>query len=426
MSTEAGCGISGICPAPSSAGVSPEKKSFIGTSDRYLARPAPHSEGMSAWTLSRDEFAATKEKIAKLNARAAKRGFTGGFALIGTPTTWSETDESGWTVQRSGFAVTLTGTPPCYEGWTFLAAVDTVGDDFVVRTAPGVPEGSIDRSMLLAEHCGHCKTARKRTKTFLVRHEDGTMIQVGSTCLKDFLGWSGNPVFYAEDALRAEIDGWVSGTSADYTVATILATAWAVVALEGFHPASFGDNSTRTQIERALLHRSQRAIDLRKALAPHMDDARAIVPTIIETLLERLGSSDFESNLRAVVAAECLPERLYGIAAAAIPVYQKMVNCAPGTPETDRPEPVWLGTKGEKVTVTGKINVAMTVDGYAYGTTSRLVIIETDTALIKVMSAAAWAYQTTVGDMVTVTGTVKDHATYRGAKQTVLARVKKI
>ena len=42
---------------------------------------------MSTWTLTPAEYAATVAKVAAINKRAAKRGFTGRFELSGTTVT---------------------------------------------------------------------------------------------------------------------------------------------------------------------------------------------------------------------------------------------------------------------------------------------------------------------------------------------------
>ncbi len=44
-------------------------------------------------------------------------------------------------------------------------------------------------------YCEHCRTKHYRKNTFVVRHEDGSEKQVGSTCLKDYCGI--DPKYYA-------------------------------------------------------------------------------------------------------------------------------------------------------------------------------------------------------------------------------------
>lgn len=387
---------------------------------------------MTTWTLTAGEYAATKAHIDKINARAVKRGFTGTFTLTGVPTTWMETNDAGVIVERAGITASITGTPPCYGGWTFLAAVDTLenetGAQFVVRAAPGVPEGTIDRNMLLAGHCGHCGTNRRRKNTFLVHNETtGANMQVGSTCLKDFLGWDGSPVFTREADLEGLLDGAVGTGRPEYTTETVLATAWAAVAQFGWRPSAASGDSTRAVVEAALYGRGAKDRDVRSALAGHMQAGTLEAPKIIETLLATTGTSDYESNLRAVLASPVVEARHFGLAVSAVPAYQRTVNGARAEKaKVDTFEPKWLGKPGDKVTVEGNVVTAMTVDGFAYNTTSRLVVVRTATALIKIYSAAGWAYDVEPGEQVTLAGTVKALTDYQGQQQTQLTRVKRI
>ena len=127
--------------------------------------------------------------------------------------------------------------------------------------------------------------------------------------------------------------------------------------------------------------------------------------------------------MAVILRAEYVPDNGYGILCAAIPVYNRLVGA-----KKAEPEPVadaWIGTKGEKVAVTGRITTAMTVDGYVYGSTQRLIVIETPAGVVKTCTAASWAYDVNSGEEATVTGVVKDHDTYRDRKQTVLVRPKR-
>lgn len=83
--------------------------------------------GPRDWFLSADELAATRTKINKLNRRAISKGFTGSVELAAEPDTRSYTPAPGAPpVTVHGFTVTITGTPPSYAGWRFVAAVDKV------------------------------------------------------------------------------------------------------------------------------------------------------------------------------------------------------------------------------------------------------------------------------------------------------------
>jgi hypothetical protein len=77
---------------------------------------------------------------------------------------------------------------PKLNGWSFVARLDHANEvGNIVRPVPGfiVPEMYRDRGSV----CDHCRIKRYRRDTYLVQHEEtGEIKQIGSTCLKDFLG----------------------------------------------------------------------------------------------------------------------------------------------------------------------------------------------------------------------------------------------
>jgi hypothetical protein len=94
---------------------------------RAAAPAAQAANQPTVWFLSADELAATRTKLQALNQRAARKGFTGSIEVSATPATRSHTPGPGAAaVTVHGFDVTITGDPPHYQGWQFIAAVDTL------------------------------------------------------------------------------------------------------------------------------------------------------------------------------------------------------------------------------------------------------------------------------------------------------------
>src|ERR1035441_8123071 len=105
------------------------------------------------------ELALTLIKISKINERAIKRGWTGRLEVLHTPVTVTETNVAGFQTTSHLHEVKISGSPPSYDGWTFLATLDwDQNAGLVVRTAPGVV--SVDRTDLKPGACAHCKTDR--------------------------------------------------------------------------------------------------------------------------------------------------------------------------------------------------------------------------------------------------------------------------
>lgn len=401
--------------------------------ETLTASTAPQA---TTWTLTPAELAATTTKLAKINARAVKRGFTGTLDLDAVRRQVTSTNEAGIEVTETVFDVTITGAAPSYAGWTFLAAVDTLtgpdGGEFVVRCAPGVDEQRVDRSILVAGQCQHCNTFRtNRIRTFLVANDaTGELVQVGSTCLKDFTGWQGNPVFVHADDLESDLfEGGFGAPSPEWSATTVIATAWAAVQAFGWRPSSWGEHTTRDTVDMILGGRGTQADEARREVARFADEANRKAPEILAAVLESLEGDDdgFAANLRAVLRSDAIGYRHLGIAVSAISVYQRLMGQqAKAAAQADKVETAYAGTLGQKLTVTGTVTVCSTVENnFGYHTTySMLIVIVDGPTVAKMFTAAAWALDVEQGDTITVTGTVKAHEEYQGDKQTVLSRPK--
>lgn len=385
------------------------------------------------WTLTPDQYHATVEKISTINARAARRGFTGRLEISGVRTTEKVGQYPNPVRERVVYRTTLTGTPPSYAGWQLLAAIDPLptaagGHEIILRCAPGVDDAGVDRSLLRPGACEHCNTSRpNRRHTFLVRHLDsGTLKQVGSTCLKDFLGWTGTPVFLSIADTAEDLEAGFGAGVEEYTPHTILAYAYAAIETFGWAPASF-EHPTKSVVDEALFGHGRRADEIRTALAPHLPAGDDVAPQVIAELLEHFtGDHGYEANLTAALRAASVGSRELGLLCSAIPAYQRLHGALDLADRKQSTPDEWLGQEGEKLTVTGSVVTDLTIDGYAYNSTQRLLVIATPEGTVKLVTAAAWAYEARTGDQVTIVGAVKAHELYRGHKQTRLVRPRRL
>ena len=170
--------------------------------------------------------------------------------------------------------------------------------------------------------------------------------------------------------------------------------------------------------------------DLRAALAPHLAEAVTQAPLIRQALLAALTDpAGYQANLTAVLRGDTVAARHLGLAVSAIPAHQRLLADRQRAQAREQAAAVveHVGTVGDKITLTGTVTIALRVDGYTHRSPDQvMLIIDCGSAVVKTTTAAAWAYQIKVGDPLTVTGTVKAHTEWRGLKQTVLTRPKKI
>ena len=139
-------------------------------------------------------------KIEKIAKRSVKLGIT--------PPTITDTGEredqelqgNGENTVHTWAYVAVNGTPPYLHGWTFIATLQHENEGTIIRQVPALrlPEEQKARFQqhldALAQFrtakpvCDHCEKIRNRKDTYVVVHEDGTLKQVGTNCLADFLG----------------------------------------------------------------------------------------------------------------------------------------------------------------------------------------------------------------------------------------------
>lgn len=80
----------------------------------------------------------------------------------------------------------VSGVTPVLSGWVFKSKYEKMEDGDEIRSVPGfnLPEEFKGR-----EVCDHCKAKRNRNRYFFVEKEEtAELYQVGSSCIKDFLG----------------------------------------------------------------------------------------------------------------------------------------------------------------------------------------------------------------------------------------------
>ena len=395
-------------------------------------------------TLTPAEYHLTVEKIAKINARAAKKGWTGRVTLDAVETT-KVTNVGGFEVREQVWETTLGGAAPSYNGWTFLATLDwDENAGLITRCAPGV-EVVVERDSLVAGWCDHCKTTRTRKATFLVLNEaTGEQVQVGSSCIKDFLGWTGTLVFLSTEEVEAEVDAmW--GASPDsrehtYSVETVLAVAWAAVKAYGWVPASAGDYKMTTKSAVATFLNPSTKINRRtgrledaelvEAVGAHVEGSLAAAVQVRAFILsdDFSGDSEYVINMKAVLAAEFVSSRNIGLVASAPQALARFEERTLARKAANEgPQSEWFGTVGDKgVLFTGVIELVRYIESQ-WGCTVLYTLRSSDGTVAKwFASSEALGDVTVIGTTVTLKGTIKDHDEFKGTKSTVLTRCKAV
>jgi hypothetical protein len=130
------------------------------------------------------------EQIEKLNRRAIKLGCEPAVVeIIGSEIVKASKVMPGGRILKYEYEVklvTVTGETPKLEGWSLIAKVEYVEAERMICCVPG--EECPEEFRFRGVECDHCKSDRNRKNVFVLRHEDGRHVQVGRTCIQDFLG----------------------------------------------------------------------------------------------------------------------------------------------------------------------------------------------------------------------------------------------
>lgn len=399
---------------------------------------------LRTWWLTEDETSATIGKIEKINARAAKNGLEGRY-------TWTFGEERHEPVyDETGMRLTLNGIPhriekgqpvPCpiigfnrerelvvlgdapkLSGWTFVARLTWDGGVLVTRCTPGF-EGRIDDSLIREGACDHCNVDRQRFDCYLLQDEHGQRVQVGSSCVKDFLSHDFRPSFISYGDELDEIRESVSGgrQSPDADVVTVLAWAASICSQTGWVSRAKADAEMRPSsgdvIRDCLFAGGKLGREAREKYAltsEHQAEAETVLAWARE--LEP-GDSEYLANVKRIAESNYIGYRNVAILGSAVASYHREKNLI--AERAARPVSKWVGEPKQR------IDLALTVKGDTaiesqYGVTHLYTLVTPEGNVCKWFASRSQNWE--IGQDVRIKATIKGHDTYHDVQQTVLTR----
>lgn len=389
------------------------------------------------WSLSPESFMATQEKVAKLNARATKRGFAGLLSLEYERVV-IERDTAIGKVEEIRYETRIIGEPPAYNGWRLIASLEFLSSGVIVKTVPGV--NKVDRSLIEQGKCDHCGHKRDRVKAYLVLSEDGKQLQVGSTCLKDFIGWDTFPKFMFTDDVSDEIDGFLSGGfwPASYTVRSVLAAAWATIKLDGYVRAGSYDNvPTKVTTMDILNPPLKREREIRAKYGALAEESYDIAQKTIDFILsdEFAGDNEYVLNMKVAIAADFVTSKQFGLIVSAPQTWARyqerslirqrekseVVNEWVGEDPKARKE---SGEKAERITVNVRVKSVRYIEGF-YGSTVLYTLLADTGHVFKWFASNEVLGDEPTTEFFALTGSIKEWDEFNGMRSTVLTRCKR-
>lgn len=350
-----------------------------------------------------------RERIAKLNKKAAKLGTE--------PIALTVSDEHDQTVTRESLVdqetadiygpvegstyvervvdftfVTVDGQAPLIEGFVFVATLDHEADEgadegVAIRRAPvgtrlvnligeeaaaAVESADLTAYRHARPDCDHCGYNRRRKQTYVLYEvETGKLVQLGTTCVKDFIPGAHNPervAAWAEwlEGLYRDLgmggdDGFGEGSGGGrIAVRTVdfLANVAAVIKERGWQSrwikSGYGDfeRNHGATADVAMSNVFERNAKYR---IPVVDEDQVEAQTALDWVRDELGDRDeldeFEHNLVTYCTSDYVPAKGDGFIAYAIMARRRAIE---KELETERKAKLaetseWIGKVGDRV-----------------------------------------------------------------------------
>lgn len=380
------------------------------------------------------------ERIARLNARGRKMGIpqVATWAKAGPEFVHKFARSEGEEVMGFDFYTGAITKQPIevtvlaeakLAGWTFLGVIDHAEASPIVRSVPGklVPESFRDRGPV----CDHCQHDRKRHTTYVCQNETGALVQVGSTCIADFLGHKNAEAIAKLCSLVAGFSGslddlddigeYGSRAKPEYFVEQILLVAAAVVRNNGGYVTAArsqdeGLESTSSTVRGVLMGGEAAATKL----GINSQDGEIAAGALAWVRNGGLhGNTEYVLNLNALVASEAVGTKNIGIVASAVACYERHLAEKRAASNTNSKH---LGEVGKRLTLILTVERTRVSEG-SYGLTTMVQFRDAEGNIATWFASGDKVDDFKVGETLKVKATIKKHGDYKGVAQTTLSRV---
>jgi len=412
------------------------------TSQEIPDDPIPEQDiQRQTYQLPREALTWLDNKLNGLNKVAAKLNLDPvGYKILREWTVPDPNDEFG--MRERGFVeIELYGESPRLKTpsgktYKFLSRIMHTTEGNILKSIPGIELPEEYRT--IAPRCQHCNYKRRRNDTYVLQDTDtGKLIQVGSTCLKDFLGHQSADSYASWAGALADVNimlsdqdfddlwgGGGGGRETSYGIERFLGMIYAYIKMYGWlGRAKARDMDQIASVDGALnMYHSKNKEVMRKfntmmeglttedkdMLAAALEWARELKDgnnDDIDSL------SDYYWNLSLACSSPLVTPATSGIVASLPVAYNKAVL------SKIQPNPtVVAGNKGELWIGRGVVE-----DENVYGDENSYRLRTEDNKLIQWSGSPI---ESAIGNTINIEGTIVGYSRYFQSVTTRLARVK--
>lgn len=259
--------------------------------------------------------------------------------------------------------IVVSGRLPRFDGWEFVAKIESTSSGILLKCAPG-KEGALafvqGREDFDAKHCDHCGTRRGRKETFVVRHADGEIKQIGRNCIMAFLGCTDPSAILQH--LRFMLTGAGSDDFESFSrfpgpvvmAKYIMPMAVADVRQRGFRSSQYND-STKERCTGIFLQMSkinkERILTSRALLDSVTEEDRAEAESVFEWVESVEAKDEYIHNLKTLLSADVIPNfwRNAGLVVSAAQAYRRAMGTIEERKRAAELPNAFVGVEGERL-----------------------------------------------------------------------------
>lgn len=262
--------------------------------------------------------------------------------------------------------------------------------------------------------CDHCNVKHAR-KTVVVISENDKEIQVGKSCIKDYMGvslstfnWLNDTIQHISDIFYWDIDENEPTSSGQvvYHVENVLAHTYDICSVGGYKNA---EHTIPTSYE--VLGK---VFNFETASTKGHEWAKVA----IEMITSMLPTSTYESNVQNLVKAGYVSKKRMAILCSSYVMVSRELE---KREKAQNSTSDYVGEEGQRIEFEGTIKVAFGDHGF-YGYFVMYIIEDSEGNQFKWISTSEKHQKYAVGDSYKFKGTVKKHEEYKGVKQTIISR----
>jgi hypothetical protein len=341
--------------------------------------------------------------------------------------------------------VEIKGQAPKVDGWTFVATIDHMHSEPLIRPVPGYEVPDVYQKAR-AWQCDHCNTMRRRKETFVIMNEEGEFQAVGRNCLGDFLGGKDPKRIanYMQWIHKGDHGlGWDGHFRCDATdLHTFVAWGFAAVdeygwvskqkareSQEAAETAYERDESYQGRILTATASQADLQMHWRAGMEKHYtrlvltDDHTKKAEEAIEFCKTLKGEGDFVRALQIISKDGFFRPKEDGFAAAIVVCWLKEFVWSK-QPKKEKINSQHLGKKGERITAKVKVRFLRSIPNQFTGGSTLIHNMIDENSNVIVWFCNGEGFEE--GQELTIAGKVKAHNEYNGTAQTVLTYVKAV